>query len=247
MFVENTNYEILTPSGWKSFRGINLIDKKIVFRITFKNGKIVDATADHYFFVDNKKIKLKNLKVNDLIDTTDGPQQIQCIVEKSSTTVYDIVEVDDPEHKFIVNKNIITKNCDEFAFVRNSIASEFWTSISPTLSTGGKAIITSTPNSDEDQFATIWKQANKTIDEYGNEQELGVNGFKAFQSHWWEHPDRGEKWKAEEIARIGIDRFRREHNCLAQLITLTLQDKNGDTFDIKIGELYRKLLNTDIE
>ena len=35
--------------------------------------------------------------------------------------------------------------CDEFAFVRPTIAKEFWTSISPTLATGGKAIITSTP------------------------------------------------------------------------------------------------------
>jgi hypothetical protein len=44
---------------------------------------------------------------------------------------------------------------DEFAFVRPTIATEFWTSISPTLATGGKAIITSTPNSDEDQFALL--------------------------------------------------------------------------------------------
>ena len=50
---------------------------------------------------------------------------------------------------------------DEFAFVKPRIASEFWTSISPTLSTGGKCIITSTPNSDEDQFSQIWRQANK--------------------------------------------------------------------------------------
>ena len=34
---------------------------------------------------------------------------------------------------------------DEFAFVRPTIAKEFWTAISPTLATGGKAIITSTP------------------------------------------------------------------------------------------------------
>jgi hypothetical protein len=56
---------------------------------------------------------------------------------------------------------------DEFAFVRPTIAKEFWTSITPTLSTGGKAIITSTPNSDEDQFAYIWKGANKIEDEFG--------------------------------------------------------------------------------
>ena len=103
--------------------------------------------------------------------------------------------------------------CDEFAFVRPTIAKEFWTSISPTLSTGGKAIITSTPNSDEDQFAFIWKQANKCTDEYGNPTPLGVNGFKAYQAAWWEHPDRDETWKAEEIGRIGEERFRREHGC----------------------------------
>ena len=33
---------------------------------------------------------------------------------------------------------------DEFAFVRPNIAREFWTSLSPTLATGGKCIITST-------------------------------------------------------------------------------------------------------
>ena len=102
---------------------------------------------------------------------------------------------------------------DEFAFVPPNIASEFWTSISPTLSTGGKAIITSTPNSDEDQFAQIWKEANYQFDEFGNEQELGRNGFAPFRAYWHEHPDRDEAWAAEERGRIGEERFRREHNC----------------------------------
>lgn len=103
--------------------------------------------------------------------------------------------------------------CDEFAFVRPTIATEFWTSISPTLSTGGRAIITSTPNSDEDQFALIWKGANKRVDEFGNETELGVNGFRGYQANWWEHPDRDEQWKQDEMGRIGEERFRREHGC----------------------------------
>lgn len=103
--------------------------------------------------------------------------------------------------------------CDEFAFVRPTIATEFWTSISPTLSTGGRAIITSTPNSDEDQFALIWKQANKRVDEFGNETELGINGFRGYQANWWEHPDRDEQWKSDEMGRIGEERFRREHGC----------------------------------
>ena len=104
--------------------------------------------------------------------------------------------------------------CDEFAFVQPpSKASEFWTSLAPTLATGGKCIITSTPNSDEDQFALIWKEANKRLDDYGNEQPLGKNGFAAFKASWREHPERTEEWAREERARIGEERFRREHDC----------------------------------
>jgi len=104
---------------------------------------------------------------------------------------------------------------DEFAFVRPTIAKEFWTSISPTLATGGKAIITSTPNSDEDQFAFLWKGANKIEDEYGNPRPsgLGINGFRAFRSYWEEHPDRDEKWGEEQRAQLGDERFEREMNC----------------------------------
>jgi len=104
--------------------------------------------------------------------------------------------------------------CDEFAFVQPpEKAKEFWTALSPTLSTGGRAIITSTPNSDEDQFAMIWTEANKKFDEYGNEQELGVNGFYPYFAEWKEHPDRDDAWAATERAKIGEERFRREFDC----------------------------------
>ena len=103
--------------------------------------------------------------------------------------------------------------CDEFAFVQPNIAEEFWTSISPTLATGGRAIITSTPNSDEDTFATIWKLSQEKFDAHGNEQDLGTNGFHGFVAEWHEHPDRDEKWKEDEIGRIGEEKFRREYGC----------------------------------
>jgi hypothetical protein len=103
--------------------------------------------------------------------------------------------------------------CDEFAYVRPTIAKEFWTSISPTLATGGKAIITSTPSSDEDQFALLWKGANKMEDEYGNPTEVGINGFRAYRSYWNEHPDRDANWAREQRAQLGDDRFRREMDC----------------------------------
>jgi len=90
---------------------------------------------------------------------------------------------------------------DEFAFVPPRIASEFWTSLSPTLSTGGKCIITSTPNQDNDQFAQIWKQATKTTDEFGNDTGLGVNGFASIKFTWDKQPERNQTWADQERAR----------------------------------------------
>ena len=138
---------------------------------------------------------------------------------------------------------------DEFAFVEPNIATEFWTSIRPTLATGGKAIITSTPNSDEDQFATIWKEANKKLDEHGNETLVGRNGFFPFRAHWSEHPERDEKWAEVERASIGEERFRREHECEFLIFdetlinSLTLLELKGREPLVKMGQVrwYKKI------
>ena len=119
-----------------------------------------------------------------------------------------------------------------------NVASEFWTSISPTLATGGKAIITSTPNSDEDQFAQIWNEANKRFDDFGNEQVIGRNGFAPYMAIWNQHPERDDKWMHEEMSRVGEERFRREHNCLNGNTLIILQDKNGKKFTISIKDFY---------
>lgn len=104
---------------------------------------------------------------------------------------------------------------DEMSSVRPTIAREFWTSCSLTLSTGGKAIVTSTPNNSDDLFADIWHSANKTEDEYGNTipNGLGINGFKAITARWNEHPDRDEAWADEQRELVGDERFAREILC----------------------------------
>jgi hypothetical protein len=138
---------------------------------------------------------------------------------------------------------------DEFAFVEPNIATEFWTSISPTLATGGKAIITSTPNSDEDQFATIWKEANKRFDEFGNETSIGKNGFAPFRAYWNEHPDRDQAWADEEKSRIGEERFRREHDCEFLIFdetlisSIVLAEMEGVEPIMKMGQVrwYKKV------
>lgn len=186
---------------------------------------------------------VRDIHVGSYIDTTYGSSVVTNIADNSESVVYDIVEVHQSKHQFIASRCFITKNCDEFAFVQPpEKAKEFWTALSPTLSTGGKCIITSTPNSDEDQFAMIWTEANKRFDEFGNEQTEGINGFHSFFAHWSEHPDRDEAWANKERAKIGDERFRREFDCSAHNTIVTLQDENGNIFTTTMGELHDDLL-----
>ena len=106
---------------------------------------------------------------------------------------------------------------DEFAFVDQRLAKEFWTSLSPTLSTGGDCIITSTPNAFDDQFATIWQGANDVYDSFGNLRPdgLGANGFKAYSIDWQDVPrsKSTEEFEREMREQIGDERWMREFEC----------------------------------
>jgi len=99
---------------------------------------------------------------------------------------------------------------DEFAFVRDSVAEDFWTSISPTLATGGSCIICSTPNGDTNRFAQLWRGANIKSPDNPN---VGVNGFAPIEVKWDEPPGRDAKFQREEIAKIGELRWKQEYLC----------------------------------
>lgn len=214
MFIENTDYEILTPAGWKDFRGITVTENKKTVTLTFSNNFEITCTPNHHFFINDEKKYAKDLNIGDIIDTKMGDGSILDIIyNDDEIDVYDIVEVNHETHQFLISRCFITKNCDELAFIEPNITSQFWNSISPTLATGGKAIITSTPNTDEDLFATIWKEANNKFDEFGNETELGINGFFPYLADWRAHPERDEKWAAQERAKLSDAEFEREYEC----------------------------------
>ena len=236
LYANNTDYEILTPNGWEDFDGafLNKNANKPSRIIHFEDDTFITATAEHCFFINGKKTKVYDLVVGDILDSSIGHK----ITKIDETILLDTYEIFNAKNHVIIANNIHSHQCDEFAFVRPSVAQEFWTSISPTLATGGKAIITSTPNSDEDQFALLWKGANKMEDSHGNPQEVGINGFRPFRSKWQEHPDRDEVWAAQQRSQLGEDRFRREMECLALNSMLTLRDSAGRIFRQTIGDLY---------
>lgn len=99
---------------------------------------------------------------------------------------------------------------DEFAFVRDSIAEEFWTSVSPTLATGGSCIICSTPNGDTNRFAQLWRGANIP---HETKEGLGVNEFAPIEIKWNEPPGRDAAFREAETAKIGAVRWKQEYEC----------------------------------
>jgi Terminase large subunit, T4likevirus-type, N-terminal/Terminase RNaseH-like domain len=89
---------------------------------------------------------------------------------------------------------------DEFAFVPNNIAEEFFNSVYPVISSGktSKIIIVSTPNG-MNLFYKLW------MDSINNK-----NGYKNFEIHWSMVPGRDQAWKEETIRNTSERQFRQE-------------------------------------
>jgi hypothetical protein len=89
--------------------------------------------------------------------------------------------------------------------------------LSPTLSTGGSCIITSTPNSETDQFSEIWREANIITDDYGNVRAdgLGKNDFKSYTISWRDVPRDEDlvSFEKKMRAQLGDERWDREFGC----------------------------------
>lgn len=90
---------------------------------------------------------------------------------------------------------------DEFAFIPDNVAEEFYTSIYPTLSSSKVAqiVLTSTPNG-KNLFHDIY---------FGGVD--GTNEYRSLRVDWWEVEGRDEEWKKKEIANLGQDKFDREY------------------------------------
>lgn len=99
---------------------------------------------------------------------------------------------------------------DEFAHVPHNIQERFWTSMLPTLTTGGSCIIASTPNGDSDLFAVMWRAStmgNTNVD------GMDVTLFNPIFVNWRDIPGRDENYKRTQIGLLGEQKFRQEIEC----------------------------------
>jgi hypothetical protein len=92
---------------------------------------------------------------------------------------------------------------DEFAFIPNHIADDFFASVYPTISSGQstKVIIVSTPRG-MNHFYRMWHDAERKKNEY-----------IPTDVHWSEVPGRDAKWKEQTIANTSEQQFKVEFEC----------------------------------
>ncbi len=92
---------------------------------------------------------------------------------------------------------------DEFAFIPNHIAEDFFASVYPTISSGQstKVIMVSTPHG-MNHFYRYWHDA-----------ERGRNDYIPTEVHWSEVPGRDAEWKEQTIKNTSEEQFRTEFEC----------------------------------
>jgi len=89
---------------------------------------------------------------------------------------------------------------DEAAFVRNF--DTIWTGIYPTISTGGRVVILSTPNGVGGQYYKLYTEA-----------ESGLNEFNAIKLPWDVHPERDDEWFSKTTANMSKRQISQEYLC----------------------------------
>ena len=89
---------------------------------------------------------------------------------------------------------------DEAAFIEG--IDKIYTSIKPTIATGGRIIALSSPNGVGNWFHKMYTEA-----------EVNKNDFKAIKLKWDLHPDRDEKWEETERANMSSREFAQEYDC----------------------------------
>ena len=92
---------------------------------------------------------------------------------------------------------------DEFAFVPDQIAEEFFSSVYPTISSGttSKTVIVSTPNG-LNLFYKMWKNAQDKKSE-----------FVPIAAYWWQVPGRDDKFKESTIRNTSERQWMSEYEC----------------------------------
>jgi hypothetical protein len=124
---------------------------------------------------------------------------------------------------------------DEFAYVPQNVAEEFFSSVYPTITSGKstKVTIISTPKG-LNMFYRFWVNANK---KWGEE---GKNEYVPIEVHWSDVPGRDDAWKKQTISNTSEEQFRTEFESLSSETKIIIDNR-----ETTLGELYIDLHSSD--
>ena len=126
---------------------------------------------------------------------------------------------------------------DEAAFIDR--IDDIWVSAQSTLSTGGDAILLSTPNGVGNFFHKTWVTADQAP---GTKRIDGLTRFNPIRLHWSVHPERDQEWRDNQELLLGPKGASQECDCLGCDSTIKVRDDlTGDIMEMTIGDLYQKL------
>lgn len=164
------------------------------------------ATPEHLVKIQfDEFVKLNSIQENDVVLTNDGESKVRNLEKiEGEHPVYDLISVSNG-HEYYTS-NVVSHNC---AWVQKFDA--LWTGLAPTISTGGAAILLSTPNGVGGQFYKLWVDA-----------ESGQNDFNPIKLPWNVHPEHDQAWFEKETRSLSDKKRSQEYLCEFE--------SSGDTF-----------------
>lgn len=110
-FLETSEYEILTPSGFQDFQGIRMVTKQGLVKLTFEDDTVFRCTLDHKIETQDGFKKARDLTPESKCLTSIGFKRVKYLdLDRTSERVYDPVEVANG-NRYYAN-DIVSHNCE---------------------------------------------------------------------------------------------------------------------------------------
>ena len=207
VYVSNSTHEVLTPSGWSKFSGIKKTKKHSYLVVTTENSELKCSYEHKLKFSNGEFLEAQFILKGDILQEVGEVLDIKEVVEEIE--LYDLLNVELGNEYY--TDNFVSSNC---AHIEKF--DDIWEAARPTITTGGDAILFSSPNG-KGLFYEIYKNS-----ELGNWEEnrigfhgkgVGKNGFHGIKLPWQVHPDRDEAWFENETKSMDAKKIDKEYCC----------------------------------
>jgi hypothetical protein len=225
--VHNSDWEILTPSGWSDFIGVSKTTKNVMFTITFDDGTTLQCSEWHLLKYPNGEfLDACHVLSGDIL--FGGKVVTSVTYELGEFELYDAMEVE-LDNEYFTN-DVVSHNC---AFIDN--IDTVWAAAQQTLATGGKAILLSSPNGTGNFFHKTWEDAENNP----------KSRFHHIRLPWTVHPERDQAWREKQDELLGPRMASQE--CLDGYCLVTVYDTITDEVkEMTLFQLYKENRNVNL-